>query len=71
MAKKTETAAPRSSWFDEATSTPLIEQSVPLLDSFIATMTDGRVDAAELKAQEVRLVALDERDRAPARYGPP
>jgi hypothetical protein len=58
MAKKPETAAHRSSWFDEATSTPLIEQSARELDSFIETMTDGRVDAEELRAQEGRLVAL-------------
>jgi hypothetical protein len=58
MAKNPETAAHRSSWFDEATNTPLIEQSARQLDSFVATMTDGRVDAEELHAQEVRLVAL-------------
>jgi hypothetical protein len=58
MAKKPETASHRSSWFNETTRTPLIEQSARELDSFIETMTDGRVDAAELQAQEVRLVAL-------------
>ena len=58
MTKNPETPAHRSSWFDQATSTPLIEQSARELDSFIATMSDGKVDAAELHAQEVRVVAL-------------
>src|SRR4051794_21384532 len=58
MAQQPETAAPRSSWFDEATRMPSIEQSARQLDSFIETMADGRVDAAELQAQEGRLVAL-------------
>jgi hypothetical protein len=58
MAQKPETAAPRSNWFDEATRTPSIEQSARQLGSFVETMADGRVDAAELQAQEGRLVAL-------------
>jgi hypothetical protein len=58
MAKKTEATPGRSSWFDATTHTPLIEQSARELDSFIATMADGRVDATELQAQERRLVEL-------------
>jgi hypothetical protein len=58
MAKNPETAARRSSWFDAATSPPLIEQSAREFDSLIETMTDGRVDAEEHQAREVRLVAL-------------
>jgi hypothetical protein len=58
MTKNPQTAGHRSSWFDEATSTPLIDQSARELDSFVATMCDGKVDAAELHAQEVRVVAL-------------
>ena len=50
--------AGRSSWFDEATQTPLIEESARQLDSFIQTLADGRVDADEIEAQETRLVAL-------------
>src|SRR5262249_32365345 len=58
MAKKPETSRHHASRFDEATHAPLIEQSARELDSFIETMADGRVDAAELQAQESRLVAL-------------
>jgi len=58
MTKNPESAAHRSSWFVEATSTPLIEQSARELSSFVETMSDGRVDAEELHAQEVRVVAL-------------
>ena len=57
MAKTPETAGHRSSWFDAATSTPLIEQSARAR-LVLETMADGRVDAEELHAQEVRLVAL-------------
>ncbi len=50
--------AGRSSWFDEATQAPLIEDSARRLDSLIQTLADGRVDAHEIKEQETRLVAL-------------
>jgi Lon protease-like protein len=55
MAKK---ATGRMNWFDEHTQEPLIEQYARQLDSFIQTMADGRVDASEVKAQEVRLMKL-------------
>jgi hypothetical protein len=58
MAKKPEAAAHRSNWFDETTRTPVIEDAARQLESFTAAMTDGRVDANELKAQEARLVDL-------------
>ena len=60
MAKKESKAADggRTSWFDEATQAPLIEQYARQLDTFIQTMADGMVDAGELRAQEGRLVAL-------------
>jgi predicted transcriptional regulator len=58
MTKKPEAAAHRSNWFDETTRAPLIEDAARKLDSFTATMTDGRVDAHELQAQEARLVDL-------------
>src|SRR5262249_20329211 len=48
----------RSSWLDEATQMPVIEEAARQLDSFIQTMADGRVDADEIQAQESRLVAL-------------
>jgi hypothetical protein len=49
--------ARRLSWLDKK-SHPLIEEYARRLDSFIATMADGRVDADEVEAQEARLVAL-------------
>lgn len=58
MAKQSDTTGRRSSWFDETTETPLIEQSARKLDSFLQTMSDGIVDASELQSQEARLVAL-------------
>ncbi|HEV3121434.1 MAG TPA: hypothetical protein VGY53_06005 [Isosphaeraceae bacterium] len=58
MAEKPKASERRSSWFDEATQTPQIEQSARKLDSFLTTMADGIVDKAELQAQEARLVAL-------------
>jgi hypothetical protein len=58
MAKKANKATGRKSWFDQKTQAPLIEQYARQLDSFIETMADGRVDDAEIQAQESRLVAL-------------
>lgn len=48
----------RTSWLDEEGDTPIIEQYVHQMDSFVATMADGVVDTSELQAQEARLVAL-------------
>jgi hypothetical protein len=48
----------RTSWFDEASQTPLIEGYARQLSSFIDTLADGRVEASEIKAQETRLVNL-------------
>lgn len=50
--------AKRINWFDEKTHAPVIEQHARKLDSFVATLADGRVDAHELKAQETRVVDL-------------
>ncbi len=49
---------PRSSWLDDASSTPQIAQYAQRLDTFIGALADGRVDDAELAAQEARLAAL-------------
>ncbi len=57
-AKQNESAPAKTVWFDEATNTPLISEHAQRLDTFLATMADGRVDAKELAAQEARLVAL-------------
>jgi hypothetical protein len=48
----------RTHWLDEKTETPLIDQYVQRLGSFLEAMADGRIDASELKAQESRVAAL-------------
>ena len=48
----------RISWFDEKSQTPQIEQHARKLTTFIDALADGKVDEAELKAQEARLTAL-------------
>ena len=48
----------RAHWLDEKTDTPLIDEYVQKLGSFLEAMADGRIDASELKTQEDRLVAL-------------
>lgn len=48
----------RTSWFDEKSQTPQIEQHARNLTSFIDALADGKVDEAELQAQEARLTAI-------------
>ncbi len=48
----------KQSWLDEASGTPLIDQQARRLTTFLETVADGRVDDAELKAQEGRVAAL-------------
>ncbi|MFN0052435.1 MAG: hypothetical protein ACKV0T_09590 [Planctomycetales bacterium] len=48
----------RTSWFDEKSQTPQIEQHARKLTTFLEVLADGRVDDAELKAQEARVTAL-------------
>lgn len=48
----------RSAWFDESSNLPIIEEQAQRLDSFLAAMADGRIDASELEAQQARLVKL-------------
>jgi hypothetical protein len=48
----------RSSWLDDSTQTPLIDDYARELTHFIDALADGRIDSAELKAQEARLVSL-------------
>jgi hypothetical protein len=52
------TTSKRTSWFDDKTEAPLIEQRARQLDSFVQTIADGKVEASEIKTQEGRLVAL-------------
>jgi hypothetical protein len=59
MSKKTaETGSARTHWLDEKTDTPLIDSYVQKLGTFLEAMSDGHIDAKELKAQEERVVAL-------------
>jgi hypothetical protein len=48
----------RTHWLDEKTDTPLIDQYVQRLGTFLEAMADGKIDAGELKAQEARVAAL-------------
>ena len=46
----------RTPWFDDKAKDPLIDNYVQKMDTFIKAMADGTIDAAELKAQEDRLL---------------
>jgi hypothetical protein len=50
--------ATKQSWLDDKAETPLIDGYVQKLGSFVDAMADGRIDDAELAAQEKRLTAL-------------
>jgi hypothetical protein len=59
MSKKDKSKAPgRTEWLDEKSDTPLIGQYVERLGSFLDAMADGKIEASELKAQEVRVAEL-------------
>jgi hypothetical protein len=45
-----------SAWFDGASSALLIAEQAKRLESFLAALADGRIDDAEMQAQEARLV---------------
>jgi hypothetical protein len=47
----------RTSWFDEKSELPLIQEQVSKLDSFTSALADGVVTKQELASQEQRLVA--------------
>jgi hypothetical protein len=51
-------ASGRTHWLDEKTETPLIDEYVKKLGTFLEAMADGKIDASELKGQEERVVAL-------------
>ncbi|MSQ47192.1 MAG: hypothetical protein EXR78_02200 [Deltaproteobacteria bacterium] len=46
------------SWLDAEARTPIIDLYAQQLDSFIATIADGKVDEHEVESQEARLVQL-------------
>jgi hypothetical protein len=48
----------RLSWLDAEARTPIIDLYAQQLDSFIATIADGKVDEQEVQNQEARLVQL-------------
>ena len=48
----------RVQWLDDQAQTPVIDQHARKLTTFLEAVADGRIDAAELKAQEERVVAL-------------
>jgi hypothetical protein len=56
--KPARAARSRSLWLDDAAQTPVIDRYARQLGTFIDAMADGRIDEAELKAQESRLVQL-------------
>jgi hypothetical protein len=47
----------RSSWLDEKTNHPLIQERVHNLESFTGALADGVITARELSGQEQRLIA--------------
>jgi hypothetical protein len=47
----------RTSWFDEKSEVPLIQEQVQKLESFTSALADGVVTKQELAVQEQRLVA--------------
>ncbi len=57
-AKKDSKKTNRTHWLDEQTNTPLIDEHVKKLGSFLEAMADGKIEASELKTQENRVAAL-------------
>jgi predicted transcriptional regulator len=47
----------RTSWFDDRSEHPAIQEQVSRLESFTNALADGVVTAAELSGQEQRLMA--------------
>ena len=47
----------RTSWFDEESEVPLIQEQVSKLESFTSALADGVVTKQELAGQEQRLVS--------------
>ena len=47
----------RTSWFDESTHVPVIDEQAQKLDTFVAAMADGIIDKEELAKQQESLIA--------------
>jgi hypothetical protein len=58
VAPPPKTSPNRLSWLDAEARTPIIDLYAQQLDSFIATIADGKVDEHEVESQEARLVQL-------------
>jgi hypothetical protein len=50
--------ASRVGWLDSKSETPVIQEHVERLSSFMEAMADGKITDQELKDQETRLVAV-------------
>ena len=48
----------RVNWLDDKAQTTVIDDRAQSMESFVAAMADGVIDASELSAQEARLVAV-------------
>jgi hypothetical protein len=48
----------KQSWLDDQAQAPLIDSYVQKLSTFVDALADGRVEDAEVTAQEQRLVTL-------------
>ena len=48
----------RTSWFDEKTDLPVIDEQVQKLESFAQAMADGVIEKKELAAQQESLIAV-------------
>jgi hypothetical protein len=48
----------RTSWFDDRTHTPAIEEQAEKLDAFVEAMKDGVIDKRELEKQQESLVSV-------------
>ena len=51
------TSAHRVDWLDSKSETPVIQEHVERLGSFMEAMADGKITDEELKDQEARVVA--------------
>ncbi len=51
-------SAKRVDWLDSKSETPVIQEHVERLGSFMEAMADGKITDGELKDQEARVVAL-------------
>jgi flagellin-specific chaperone FliS len=49
---------PRQSWLDDETQMPLIDNYARQLGSFMDAIADGKVEEAEVRAQEQRVVQM-------------